>query len=112
MMKANHSDYYPSSAFDGQNYLITLGGVTSDLVNFHPKLCCLVGIVIAGYVSPDAKLLDAFYIKPEYGGSAQSADVCFGKNEGLMVYEHIDADKWNTTSSKRKLRLRFIGKSK
>lgn len=119
IMFSGSGDYYPQVAFDGQNYLIVWDGFTSDVVNFQPQLGCLVGIIIGAYVTPDAQLLGWFFVKPDGGASAYlgttfSKSVCFGKNEGLLVYGHKPPKGPPPPSNPSKIgliRLRFIGKT-
>jgi hypothetical protein len=119
IMFSGSGDYYPQVAFDGQNYLTVWDGFTSDVVNFHPQLGCLVGIVIGAYVTPDSQLLGWFFVKADGGASAQLGSafcksVCFGKNEGLLVYAHEPPKGLPPPSNPYKIsliRLRFIGKT-
>ena len=108
---AKKQNYYPEASFDGANHLVVWNSATKDIVNFHPQLGCLVGIVVGSYVTPDGKIIESFFVKDEKGGNIGMGDVCFGKNEGLLVYEHHDSDPWNVPSSRRKLRLRFLAKT-
>ena len=109
--KMYYEDFYPQVAYDKTgNYLVISNTIEKDPMHKVPKLGCLKNYVLAMYMTPDGKLIDAFLVEPEDGNHASVGDVCFGPVNGLLIYTWINVDKWDNRP-KRMIRARIISPS-
>ena len=72
--------------------------------------------ILGAYISPGGSLVDAFGLlsadiaEPDWGLLTGNYDICFGQNEGLLVYIWHNQTNWNPTYPNRVIRGRFITK--
>lgn len=115
---AKGTGYWPKVAFDGNNYIILFNRVFGDLMPAHVKAAtggCYPkagpGFIYGAYVTQSGKMLDLFKIKAPDNGFSYMADMAFGHNEGVMVYERQPSVKNSDPYKYNIVRVCFFTKS-